>query len=224
MTLVPFNSLRGSRSALISLIPWLFSFGNRLALFPFESSLRLKGVNKMKSFRIAGIAVLVLAGAALSYGQRGSHGPGGGAPPSGMGGEPPSGLSTGTGHSNPNIPDHGSASTGQPTSPTQSQKRSPEQLLDQNSKLTDNLQKLLPAGTTPQQACSGFKNLGSCVAAIHVSHNLGISFSDLQSKLTGSNSESLGKAIHELKPDVDANAEKKKAEHQAKDDMNGSKS
>jgi hypothetical protein len=85
-----------------------------------------------------------------------------------------------------------------------------------------NLQKLLPAGTTPQQACSGFSNLGHCVAAIHVSQNLGISFSDLKGKITGSNSESLGKAIHELKPDVDANAEKKKAEKQAKDDMNGS--
>ncbi|HLW51344.1 MAG TPA: hypothetical protein VKW06_00750, partial [Candidatus Angelobacter sp.] len=90
--------------------------------------------------------------------------------------------------------------------------------------LTANLQKLLPAGTSPQQACSGFKNLGECVAAIHVSHNLGIPFSDLQGKLIGSNSESLGKAIHDLKPDVDANAEKKKAEHQAKDDMNGSTS
>jgi len=111
-----------------------------------------------------------------------------------------------------------------PASPTQSQKRSPEQLLDQNSQLTANLQKLLPAGTSPQQACSGFKNLGECVAAIHVSHNLGIPFSDLQGKLIGSNSESLGKAIHDLKPDVDANAEKKKAEHQAKDDMNGSTS
>jgi hypothetical protein len=67
-------------------------------------------------------------------------------------------------------------------------------------------------------------DLGQCVAAIHVSHNLGISFSNLKGKITGSNSESPGKAIHELKPDVDANAEKKKAEKQAKDDMNGSAS
>src|SRR5579864_472177 len=171
----------------------------------------------MKLSSIASIGVLVLVGVALSYGQRGGHGPGGGAPPSGVGGGPPSGVGAST-------PDHGSAPAGQTTSPTQSQKRSPEQLLDQNSKLTANLQKLLPAGTSPQQACSGFKNLGECVAAIHVSHNLGIPFSDLQGKLIGSNAESLGKAIHDLKPDVDANAEKKKAEHQAKDDMNGSTS
>jgi hypothetical protein len=169
----------------------------------------------MKISRIAGIGVLVLAGAILGYGQRGGHGPGGGGPPAGVGG--------GMGHSGTGASDHGSP-TGQPQSPTQSQKRSPEQLLDQNSKLTANLQKLLPEGTTPQQACSGFKNLGECVAAIHVSHNLGIPFSDLQGKLIGSNAESLGKAIHDLKPAANANAEKKKAEHQAKDDMNGATS
>src|SRR5260370_33056403 len=67
---------------------------------------------------------------------------------------------------------HGKQSGGQ----TQSQTSSPKQLSNPNSKLSSNLQKLLPKGTTPQQACSGFKNLGQCVAAIHVSHNLGIPF------------------------------------------------
>jgi hypothetical protein len=121
---------------------------------------------------------------------------------------------------------HGGTTTSnhstQPGSQTQTQGNFPKQLQDPNSKLSTHLQALLPKGTTPQQACSGFKNLGQCVAAIHVSHNLGISFTDLKSKMTGSNSESLGKAIQDLKPTANSNAEKKKAEQEAKDDMNGS--
>jgi hypothetical protein len=102
---------------------------------------------------------------------------------------------------------------------TQSQGTTPKQLQDTDSKLSQNLQKLLPSGTTPQQACSGFKNLGQCVAAIHASHNLGISFTDLKTKMTGSSPESLGKAIQDLKPAADSKSETKKANQQAKDDM-----
>jgi hypothetical protein len=36
-----------------------------------------------------------------------------------------------------------------------------------------------------QQSCSGFKNLGQCVAAAHVSKNLGIGFACLKSDMTG---------------------------------------
>jgi hypothetical protein len=160
----------------------------------------------MKSLRFLSIGVIVLASFTWSYAQ---HGRGGGASGDHMGG-PPSGVAS-SGRSGS---DHGAPGT------TQSGKQSPEQLLNQNTKLSSNLQKLLPAGTTPQQACSGFGNLGQCVAAIHVSDNLGISFLDLKAKMTGSNSESLGKAIHDLKPGANASAEKKKAEKQAKNDMN----
>jgi hypothetical protein len=97
--------------------------------------------------------------------------------------------------------------------------RTPSDILANNSKLSSNLQTLLPAGTTAQQACSGFKNLGQCVAAIHVSHNLGISFDDLKAKTTGDGAESLGKAIGDLKPAVDAKAEAKKAKKQADADL-----
>jgi hypothetical protein len=130
-----------------------------------------------------------------------------------MGG-PPSGV----GNSGRSGSDHGESGT------TQSGKKSPEQLLNQNTKLSSNLQKLLPSTMTPQQACSGFRNLGQCVAAIHVAHNLGITFSDLRAKMTGSNPESLGKAIHDLKPAANAGAEKKKAEKQAKNDLDSSNS
>ncbi len=72
---------------------------------------------------------------------------------------------------------------------------------------------------TAQDACSGFKNLGQCVAAIHVSHNLDIPFTDVKSKMTGTGAESLGKAIKDLKPAVDAKAESKKAQKQADQDL-----
>lgn len=168
----------------------------------------------MRTLRFARkIGVLLLASAAFCYGQ---HGGAGGASSGHMSG-PPSGAGSGAGNSR-------ASGQGTQAGSAQSQKRSPEQLLDQNTKLASNLQKLLPAGTTPQTACSGFTNLGRCVAAIHVSHNLGISFDDLKAKLTGTSPESLGKAIHELKPDTNATAEAKKAEKQAKSDMNGSPS
>ena len=130
----------------------------------------------MKSSRLIGLGVMVLASFAWGTAQhdRGARGDpmGGGAGSSGKGGS-----------------DHGAPASRQP------EKLSSEQLLNQNTKLASHLQKLLPAGTTPQQACSGFKNLGQCVAAIHVSHNLGISFLDLKAKMMGSKHESLGKAI-----------------------------
>jgi hypothetical protein len=67
--------------------------------------------------------------------------------------------------------------------------------------------------------CTNIKNFGQFVAAVHVSHNLGIPFSELQVKMTGSNAVSLGKAIQELKPDVDPKNEAKKAAGQADNDV-----
>ena len=64
------------------------------------------------------------------------------------------------------------------------------------------------------------------MAAAHVSHNLNIPFDQLKAKMTGPDRESLGKAIHNLKPDLDlriAEAEAKKAEKQAKDEIKKSK-
>lgn len=95
--------------------------------------------------------------------------------------------------------------------------------LEDNTKLSSKLQNLLPPGTNLQQAAQGFKNLGQFVAAVHVSHNLGIPFDQLKTKLMGPPSESLGKAIHALKPDAKSSTEAKKAQKQAKQDMNDSK-
>lgn len=89
----------------------------------------------------------------------------------------------------------------------------------QNTHLASSVQALLPAGTNLQTASDGFRNLGRFVAAVHVSHNLDIPLDRLKAKVTGPNNESLGHAIHELKPVVDANAEAKKAEKSADADI-----
>ena len=43
----------------------------------------------------------------------------------------------------------------------------------------------LPAGTTIQDASTGFKNWGQFVAAVHVSQNLGLDFTALKAAMTG---------------------------------------
>lgn len=92
-----------------------------------------------------------------------------------------------------------------------------------DSSLTNALSKSginVPNGNL-QTACSGFKNLGQCVAAMHVAKNLNLNFTDLQNKMTGANSVSLGKAIQQLGgPDVNAKSETKKANKQAGQDLN----
>jgi hypothetical protein len=104
---------------------------------------------------------------------------------------------------------------------------SPTSVLDNNhvtSALTNALTKsgvTIPGGNL-QSACSSFKNLGQCVAALHVAQNLNLTFSDLQTKMA---SESLGKAIQDLGgPNVNAKGEAKKANKQASQDLNAAQS
>lgn len=91
------------------------------------------------------------------------------------------------------------------------------ELLQQNSKLSEGLAKLLPAGTDLQTAASGFRNLGEFVAAVHVSNNLGIPFADLKSRMMAG--DSLGEAIRALRPDADAQVEARKARARAEDEI-----
>jgi len=60
---------------------------------------------------------------------------------------------------------------------------------------------LLPAGATVATASTGFRNQGEFVSALHVSRNLNIPFAGLKAKLTGDHPESLGQAVHDLRPD-----------------------
>ncbi len=99
--------------------------------------------------------------------------------------------------------------------------KTPRELLTQNKKLSDILSTILkqqnPPVTDLQATSQGFKVLIQFVAAVHMSHNLGIPFDQLrtQAQMSGSYSQ----AIHVLKPDADAKAEVLKAAEQAVADM-----
>jgi hypothetical protein len=73
----------------------------------------------------------------------------------------------------------------------------------QNPELSSRLQALLPSGTTVAKAAAGFEDQGEFIAAVHVAHNLNIPFDQLKAQMTGNNSVSLGKAIKNLRPDLD---------------------
>lgn len=76
---------------------------------------------------------------------------------------------------------------------------------------------LVPAGLTPEDACRGFKDLRECSAALHVAQNLNIPFADLKDRMTSG--QSLGTAIHALKPKADSRREVQRAEEQARQDL-----
>jgi hypothetical protein len=102
------------------------------------------------------------------------------------------------------------------SAPATSSGKAASEILARNTKLSSKIKSL--TGVDAQTACAGFKNLGQCVAAAHVSKNLGISFMDLKTKMSGG--DSLGKAIQALDPQADAKTATKKANKQAKDDLN----
>src|SRR6266498_3679658 len=159
----------------------------------------------MKIKILLGAATMVAFMAALMFAQ---HGRGGGR------------LSSkhGSGHSS-SVHNKAKADHVSGNDANHSGQKSNSQKLASNTKLASKLQGLLPPGTNLQTAASGFKNLGQFVAAVHVSHNLGIPFDQLKAKMLGPPSESLGQAIHDLKPTANAKAETKKAESEAHQDL-----
>ena len=106
---------------------------------------------------------------------------------------------------------------------------------DQSKKLASELQGILPPKTKLDDACTAFRQLTDCVAALHVSHNLKIRFNCLKWQVTGiqpikgnvstcsapdaAKAVSLSKAIQTLKPEADAKAEAKNAERRAQEDI-----
>ena len=104
-----------------------------------------------------------------------------------------------------------------------------------SKKLASQLQALLPPRTKLQDACTAFRQLNECVAALYASHNLRIKFNCLKWDVTGIQPESggvsscsapggekalsLAKAIQTLKPEADAKAEAKNAEKRAQEDI-----
>lgn len=180
----------------------------------------------MKITRIAmlSLAVLLYATAALAQ-----HGNSGGAAGGGMG------MGAAMGHG-AGLSDHGNSGNANAGSRNSSSSGSTHKatvgdILAKNPKIGDKIQAL--TGMPASQACTGFKNLGQCVAAAHVSKNLGISFDCLRSDMTGtaplssskcpagtgSKSMSLGKSIQTLVPHADQKSESKKGETEAQEDL-----
>lgn len=95
--------------------------------------------------------------------------------------------------------------------------------LDGNTALVTRLTPLLPPGVTLNAAAMGFRNQGQFIAALHASKNLNIPFADLKMEMTGADHDSLGHAIHELKPGVDAKTAAKTAEGEAKTDIDSTR-
>lgn len=157
----------------------------------------------MKHWTLILVAATALACSTPAFAQRPHSGPGG--PPSGRG--PGSGSHVGRSHGG------GSAAH------TEASHGSPRNVLNLNTALAGKIKTL--TGEDAQTACSGFKNIGQCVAAAHVAKNLDIpgGFAALKAKLTGSGAVSLGQAIGQLAPHADAKAEAKKANKQAVDDL-----
>jgi hypothetical protein len=106
------------------------------------------------------------------------------------------------------------------------------------NKLTTSLQArgILAANATAADACAPFTALNECLATLHASHNLGVNFNCLRADVTGvhtsadvsgckfadgEKAQALNKAIHQLKPDVNAKHATKDAEQQAKADLQG---
>ena len=177
----------------------------------------------MKTTRIAmlGLAVVLYVTIALAQ-----HGHSGGAAGSNAG------MGAATGHG-PGLDSHGKSGNVNAGSGSTHQ-GSINDILSKNPAIGSKIQKL--TGMPASQACTGFKNLGQCVAAAHVSKNLGISFDCLRSDMTGTaplnaskcpaatgtKSISLGKAIQTLDPIADHKSETKKGETEAQQDIKSS--
>ena len=158
----------------------------------------------MKSTHLTLFVALTFACSSPVFAQR-SH-PGGG-PPAAHGPSTASGSGM------------GEANKGGAMSHTDMSHSSPSDVLSHNTAIAGKIKSL--TGQDAQAACSGFKNLGQCVAAAHVAKNLDIpgGFDALKAKMTGAGSTSLGKAIEQLSPNANAKSEIKKANHQAADDL-----
>jgi hypothetical protein len=174
---------------------------------------------KMTRIVMLSLAVAVYATAALAQ-----HAHSGGMGSTMSGG---AGMGHSTGSSDRNSGSTKTSNSGSTHQPTMND------ILTKNSAISGKIQTL--TGMSATQACTGFKNLGQCVAAAHVSKNLHISFDCLRSDMTGiapqgtscpagtgTKSMSLGKAIRTLDPTADQKAESKKGQTEAQQDIKSS--
>jgi trimeric autotransporter adhesin len=127
---------------------------------------------------------------------------------------------TTTGTDTTTTPGNDTTTANTPWAPT----NSVSQKLASKPKLMEKAKAVLPANTDVNLATAGFKNFGQFQAAVNASKNTGIKFADLKAAMTGTTlagestgkpSVSLGRAIQQLKPGVDATTEAQVAQTQA---------
>jgi hypothetical protein len=123
---------------------------------------------------------------------------------------------------------------GNPNATGSNQKPTVNDILSKNPAIGDKITALTGA-TSAADACTGFKNLGQCVAAAHVAKNLnGANFYCLRQAMTGTaaptgtpcpattGTMSLGKAIQTLYPQANSSTESKKGQTEASQDLKSS--
>jgi hypothetical protein len=159
----------------------------------------------------AALALAVGVNLSAFDGQRGNsgqHGNNAGAP-----GHPATGTSTSS--------TTGKTSTTNATSTTSNSGTtlSPVQLkVQSHTQLASKLQSRLPTGTNVVNAAGGYRNLGQFVAAVNVSHNLGIPFTQLKHDMVDRHL-SLGQSIQALRPTANSEREVQRAQTQARQMM-----
>jgi hypothetical protein len=105
------------------------------------------------------------------------------------------------------------------TTTTTSSNLSPvQQKLQSHTQLASKLQTRLPSGTNVGIAANGFRNLGQFVAAVNVSHNLGIPFAQLKTDMV-TRHMSLGQSIQALRPSANSTQEVDRAQMQTRQMM-----
>jgi hypothetical protein len=91
-----------------------------------------------------------------------------------------------------------------------------QEKLKKNTNLAAKLTSRLPAGTDLIAVSAGFRNLGQFVAAVNVSNNLGVSFTQLKTKMV-TGGMSLGQAIQAVRPlTASPTVEAQRAEYDAR--------
>jgi hypothetical protein len=140
--------------------------------------------------------------AGMGRGTSATHGQMGRQPSQGMSDRQPEGK-PGIGQEQRNTKD------AMPDNKSSHQQKTTAEQLASNQKLSGKLQGLFPVDTDLSAQADGFKSVGDFVAAAHVSHNLGIPFTNLKGKILSG--KSLGQAIHDLKPEADSAGEANRA-------------
>jgi hypothetical protein len=173
---------------------------------------------KSTSMFVFALAVVVYCSPAFAQ-----HGHAGG----GMGGD----MGNSMGHGSMNASEHGNSNT---TGTASSHQATINDILSKNPAIGDKIATLTGDKLGAADACTGFKNLGQCVAAAHVSKNHpGLNFYCLRQAMTGTPAGSsapsgsckvtgpmsLGKSIQKLDPQADSKTESKKAENEAQQDL-----